>query len=221
MNVEWSSIYLTLKLSLYTTLILLVLGIPLAYLISSKEGKHSILLETLVSLPLVLPPTVFGFYLLLLLSHDGPLSFLWRVVNINLAFTFEGLVLASVIFSLPMMVHPLLSGFRSIPKSLIEASWILGKSKLETLLRVVLPNMKSSILVGVVLTFFHTVGEFGVVLMVGGNIPGETRTLSIVVYDLVEKLDFKSAHVYSTVLLLSSSLSLFLLYRFVRRISPW
>jgi len=162
--------------------------------------------EALVSLPSVLPPTVLGFYLLLALNKEGFIGSLWyRLFGKQLVFHFEGILIASVIYSLPMMVHPLTAGFRSVPKNLIEASYTLGKSK------------KVSVLTGVVLSFAHTLGEFGVVLMVGGNIEGETRVVSIAIYSAVEALDYTTAHVYSLVLLLFSVFSLTALYVLNRR----
>lgn len=210
--------WLTVKLSLITSFILLIVGIPLAYYMAYSKSPLALIMEVITTLPLVLPPTVLGFYLLILFSKNGPLGALWeRLLGYQLVFTFEGLVIASVIYSLPMMTHPLISGYRSVPKSLIEASWTLGKSKLETLFRVILPNMKASILVGLVLSFAHTLGEFGVVLMVGGNIEGKTRVASIVIYNAVESIDYATAHLYSLLLLSLSFLSLLTLYIINRR----
>jgi len=210
--------WLTVKLSFITSLILLIIGIPLAYYMAYSKSPLALIMEVITTLPLVLPPTVLGFYLLILFSKNGPLGALWeRLLGYQLVFTFEGLVIASVIYSLPMMTHPLISGYRSVPKSLIEASWTLGKSKLETLFRVILPNMKASILVGFVLSFAHTLGEFGVVLMVGGNIEGKTRVASIVIYNAVESIDYATAHLYSLLLLSLSFLSLLALYMINRR----
>ncbi|MEZ0337691.1 MAG: molybdate ABC transporter permease subunit [Aquificaceae bacterium] len=210
--------WLTVKLSFITSLILLIIGIPLAYYMAYSKSPLALIMEVITTLPLVLPPTVLGFYLLILFSKNGPLGALWeRLLGYQLVFTFEGLVIASVIYSLPMMTHPLISGYRSVPKSLIEASWTLGKSKLETLFRVILPNMKASILVGLVLSFAHTLGEFGVVLMVGGNIEGKTRVASIVIYNAVESIDYATAHLYSLLLLSLSFLSLLALYMINRR----
>ncbi len=210
--------WLTVKLSFITSLILLIIGIPLAYYMAYSKSPLALIMEVITTLPLVLPPTVLGFYLLILFSKNGPLGALWeRLLGYQLVFTFEGLVIASVIYSLPMMTHPLISGYRSVPKSLIEASWTLGKSKLETLFRVILPNMKASILVGLVLSFAHTLGEFGVVLMVGGNIEGKTRVASIVIYNAVESIDYATAHLYSLLLLSLSFLSLLTLYIINRR----
>ncbi|MFN3975744.1 MAG: molybdate ABC transporter permease subunit [Aquificaceae bacterium] len=216
--IDLGPFWLTIKLSLITSLFLLILGIPLAYFMAYSKSPFALILEVITTLPLVLPPTVLGFYLLLLFSKNSPLgSFLENFLGLRLLFTFEGLVVASIIYSLPMMTHPLISGYRSVPKSLIEASWTLGKSKLETLIRVILPNMKASILVGLVLSFAHTLGEFGVVLMVGGNIEGETRVASIVIYNAVESIDYKTAHLYSLLLLSLSFFSLIVLYMINRR----
>ncbi|MFN3567955.1 MAG: molybdate ABC transporter permease subunit [Caldimicrobium sp.] len=210
--------WLTIKLSFITSIILLIVCLPLACYIAYSRNYLALILEVITTLPLVLPPTVLGFYLLIIFSKNSPLgNFLENLMGLKLLFTFEGLVVASVIYSLPMMTHPLISGYRSVPKSLIEASWTLGKSKLETLIRVILPNMKASILVGLVLSFAHTMGEFGVVLMVGGNIEGETRVASIVIYNAVEALDYKTAHIYSALLLCLSFFSLLGLYLFNKR----
>ncbi|MCS7171487.1 MAG: molybdate ABC transporter permease subunit [Aquificaceae bacterium] len=217
-GINYAPIWLTLKLSFWTTLILVVVGIPLAYYLAYTKSRLGLFIETLTTLPLVLPPTVLGFYLLLLLGKHGFIGSLWhRLFDRQLVFHFEGIVLASVIYSLPMMVHPLVSGFRSVSRNIIEVSWTLGKSKLETLIRVILPNAKASVLTGIVLSFAHTVGEFGVVLMVGGNIEGETRVISIAIYDAVEAIDYFTAHVYAILLLAFSFLSLALLYGVNRR----
>jgi molybdate transport system permease protein len=210
--------WLTLKLAFWTTLILLIIGIPLSYYLAYTKHRINTLLEAIVSLPLVLPPTVLGFYLLLLFNKKGFLGYLWyKLFGKQLVFHFEGIVLASIIYSMPMMIHPLTAGFKSIPKNLIEASWTLGKSKLKTLLMVILPNMKASILTGLTLSFAHTVGEFGVVLMVGGSIEGETKVVSIAIYDAVDKLDYSTAHLYAFILLGFSMFALLTLYILNRR----
>ena len=163
--------------------------------------------EALISMPMVLPPSVIGYYMLVIYSPRNWFgSWLGEVFNIRLAFTFEGILIASVIFSLPFMVQPLHNGLRSLPDSLREASYTLGKSKLQTLYHIILPNIKSYIALGVLTTFAHTMGEFGVVLMVGGNIPGETKVLSIALFEKVEELDYATAHAYSLVLILTSLL---------------
>jgi molybdate transport system permease protein len=201
MSYDWQPLLLTFKLAGLTTLILCVIGIPLAWWLSSTRFRYKPVLEALVSMPLVLPPSVLGFYLLLAFSPQHWFGhFVQQSTGLRLAFSFEGLVLASVIFSLPFMVHPLQSGFQNLPGSLAEAAWTLGKSRWQTLFRVLLPNIKPSLLAGVVLAFAHTVGEFGVVLMIGGNLPGETRVASIAIYDEVESLNYASANFYALVL---------------------
>lgn len=217
-KMEFEPFYLTFKLAFFTTIILLIIGVPIAYLISYKNFRFNSVLEAVIALPLVLPPSVLGFYLLLMLSKNGFLGSLWeKQFGHQLAFHFEGILIASVIFSLPFMVHPLISGFKSIDKNLIDASYTLGKSKIKTLFKVILPNMKPSILNGLTLTFAHTLGEFGVVLMVGGSIDGETKVVSIAIYDAVERLDYSTAHVYSAILFGLSFFVLLILYMLNRR----
>jgi molybdate transport system permease protein len=198
---EWGPIILTFKLAIITTAILLVVSIPIAYWLAFTKNRIKPVLETLVSMPLVLPPTVLGFYLLVAFS---PNFFLGRWLNdwfgLKLVFSFEGLVIASIIYSLPFMVHPIQSGFSNLASSLTEASFVLGKSKLTTLFKVLLPNIKPSLLTGLVLAFAHTIGEFGVVLMIGGNIPDKTKVASIAIYDEVESLNYASANAYSFIL---------------------
>ena len=199
---DWGPIYLTLKLAFATTFILLLVGIPLGNWLSRTTSWWKPLVETLVSIPLVLPPTVLGFYFLIAF---GPEQFLggWidKWFGVKLVFSFPGLVLASVIYSLPFMVQPIHSGLSSLPNSLLEASELMGKSKWKTLLKVGLPNIKPSLLTGIILSFAHTVGEFGVVLMIGGSIPNKTRVASIAIYEEVEALNYTTAHTYSLLLL--------------------
>ena len=196
---------LTFELAGVTTLILLFIGIPLGYFLSQTKSKLKPVIETLVSMPLVLPPSVLGFYLLLSFSPKNSFgSWLEETFDLRVVFSFEGLVIASVIFSLPFMVHPIQSGFSSLSKSLKEASFVLGKSRLETLLYVLLPNIKPSLLTGIVISFAHTVGEFGVVLMIGGNIAGETKLASIAIYDEVEALNYDLANQYAFTLFIIS-----------------
>jgi molybdate transport system permease protein len=198
---DWGPILLTLKLSSIATLILLVISIPLAYWLAYSKKRIKPVIETLVSMPLVLPPTVLGFYLLVAFSPNNFLgALLDEWFGLQLIFSFEGLVLASVIYSLPFMVQPIQSGFKNLPQNLSEASYVLGSSKLKTLTKILLPNIKSSLLTGVVLTFAHTIGEFGVVLMIGGNIPDKTRVASIAIYDEVESLNYATANKYSLIL---------------------
>lgn len=204
---------LTFELAGITTLILLFIGIPLGYFLSQTKSKLKPVIETLVSMPLVLPPSVLGFYLLLAFSPKNSFgSWLDETFDLRLVFSFEGLVIASVIFSLPFMVHPIQSGFSSLSKSLKEASFILGKNKLETLWYVLLPNIKPSLLTGIVISFAHTVGEFGVVIMVGGNIVGETKVASIAIYDEVEALNYDLANQYAFTLFIISFVILLFVY---------
>ena len=211
--IETAPIFLTLKLAFLTTLILFLISIPVARWLSQKKNIFKTIAEVVVSLPLVLPPTVIGFYLLLAFSPAGTFGkWLEHYFDIRLAFSFGGLLIGSVIYSLPFMVHPILSGLASLPASLEEASYSLGKTKKQTLFKVLLPNIKPSLLTGIVLTFAHTIGEFGVVLMIGGNIPGRTNVASIAVYDEVEALNYHNANVYAAVLVGISVIILFLLY---------
>ena len=210
---DWSPIILTLQLALSTTVILLVISIPLAYWTANTKSRIKPIIEAIVSLPLVLPPTVLGFYLLIAFSPESAIgSFLNDVFGLKLAFSFSGLVIGSIIYSLPFMVQPLQAGFASLPSSLSEASFVLGKSKYQTITKVLIPNIKKSILTGIVLTFAHTVGEFGVVLMIGGNIPNQTKVVSIAIYDEVESLNYSTAHVYSGILLAVTFAILLLVY---------
>ncbi|HYD95479.1 MAG TPA: molybdate ABC transporter permease subunit [Noviherbaspirillum sp.] len=201
MNYDWQPLLLTFRLAAITTLILFVIGVPLAYWIAHTRTRFKPVVETLVSMPLVLPPSVLGFYLLLAFSPQNAFGqWLEQWFQVRLVFSFAGLVVGSVIFSLPFMVHPIQSGFQALPPSLVEASRTLGKSDLVTLFRVLLPNIKPALLSGAVLSFAHTVGEFGVILMIGGNIPGVTKVASIAIYDEVESLNYAAANFYALVL---------------------
>lgn len=192
---------LSFELALITTALLFIAGIPLAFWLAGNNFKMKPVISTIVSMPLVLPPTVLGFYLLVAFSPAHFFgSFIKDIFNIRLIFSFEGLVIASMIYSLPFMVNPIQSGLESLPSSLKEASYTLGKSKFQTLIKVLLPNIKPSLLTGIVLSFAHTIGEFGVVLMIGGNIPGKTRVASLAIYDEVESLNYHNANVYALVL---------------------
>ncbi len=211
--IESAPILLSLKLAFLTTIILFFLSIPLASWLSHKKNIFKTISQVFVSLPLVLPPTVIGFYLLLAFSPANAFGkFLEKHFDIRLAFSFGGLLIGSIIYSLPFMVHPILSGLASLPTSLQEASYSLGKTKRQTLFKVLLPNIKPSLLTGIVLTFAHTIGEFGVVLMIGGNIPGKTKVASIAIYDEVEALNYHNANVYAAILLIISVAILFSLY---------
>ncbi|MDB5769636.1 MAG: molybdate transport system permease protein [Burkholderiales bacterium] len=201
MDFDWQPLALTFRLAAITTAILLVIGIPLAYWIAHTRIRLKPVVETLVSMPLVLPPSVLGFYLLLAFSPQNAFGqWLEQWFHIRLVFSFEGLVIGSVIFSLPFMVQPVQAGFQNLPISLIEASRTLGKPDIVTLFRVLLPNIKPALLSGTVLSFAHTVGEFGVILMIGGNIPGVTKVASIAIYDEVESLNYAAANFYALVL---------------------
>jgi molybdate transport system permease protein len=201
MNVDWTPLLLTFELAAVTTAILLVLGVPLAYALAFGRFRGKPVVETLVSMPLVLPPSVLGFYLLLAFSPQNFFGqFLAEHFGLQLVFSFAGLVVGSTIFSLPFMVQPIQAGFQGLPASLTEAADTLGKPRRVTLWRVLLPNIKPALLAGTVLSFAHTVGEFGVVLMIGGNIPGVTRVASLAIYDEVESLNYAAAHVYAGVL---------------------
>ena len=192
---------LTFKLAAITTALLLIIGIPISYWLAYSRSRIKPVLEALVSMPLVLPPTILGFYLLVAFSNKYAFGqWLEAHLGIQLAFSFWGLVLGSVIYSLPFMVQPLQSGFSNLSPSLREASYVLGKSKVNTLLRVLLPNIKPALLTGIVLAFAHTVGEFGVVLMIGGSIPGTTRVASIAIYEEWEAMHWGIANGYSLIL---------------------
>lgn len=198
---DWQPLILTFKLALITTLLLLIISTPLAYWLAYTKSRIKPIVETLVSMPLILPPTVLGFYLLIAFSPANDFgSFLSNWFGIKLIFSFEGLVFGSVIYSLPFMVHPIQSGFSNLTASISEASYVLGKSRTTTLFKVLLPNIKPSLLTGIVLAFAHTIGEFGVVLMIGGNIPGRTKVASIAIFDEVESLNYSNANWYSFIL---------------------
>lgn len=206
-------IFLTLKLATVTTVILLILGIPLAWWLANSKFRLKALIEVLVSLPLVLPPTVIGFYLLVAFSPNSGLGeFLDETFGIQLLFNFSGLVLGSIIYSLPFMISPIQAAFEALPQQLKEAASNLGKSKWEIFRFVELPNIRRSILSGIVLCFAHTLGEFGLVLMIGGNISGETRVASIEIFDLEERLQYSAANFYALILLGISFGILLLLY---------
>jgi molybdate transport system permease protein len=198
---DLTPIWLTLKLAAITTLLLLVIGLPIAWWLSKGRSFFKIILEAVITMPLVLPPSVLGFYLLLAFSpQHGIGKWLHQTFNIQFVFSFQGLVLASVIYSMPFMIGPIKSALQQLPLSLSQASYSLGKTKWQTFTHVLLPNIKPSLLTAMVLTFAHTLGEFGVVLMIGGNIPNVTRVASIAVYDSVEQMDYAAANVYSLIL---------------------
>jgi molybdate transport system permease protein len=193
---------LTLKLALTTTVFLMVLGLPLAYWLAYNRKRYKIVIEALVAMPIVLPPSVLGFYLLLAFSPENAFgNWLDTYLDLRLVFTFPGLVIASILYSLPFTVHPVQAGFQQLPASLQEASYTLGKDRFTTAVRVLIPNIKTSLITGAILSFAHTIGEFGVVLMVGGNIPNQTKVISIAIYDEVESMNYGKANLYSLIML--------------------
>lgn len=199
---DWAPLQLSIELALTATVLLLLIGIPIAYWLSITSFRGKAVIEAIITLPLILPPTVLGFYLLLAFSPTTALgSFFTHILGIKLAFSFPGLVVASVVYSLPFMVQPIQSGLNSLSPSLAEASYVLGKSKTGTLFRVLLPSIRPSLLTGVVLSLAHTLGEFGVVLMIGGSIPGKTRVASIAIYEEVEALHYGTANLYALILM--------------------
>ncbi len=202
---DWTAIWLSVRLATATTLVLLAIGIPLAYWIVFSPRRWKFLVEAIVALPLVLPPTVLGFYVLIAIGPLSPVGRAYvRLAGRGLPFTFEGLLIASVLYSLPFAVQPFSAEFASVDRRLLEASWSLGVSRLDTFRRVVLPLSVRGLVTGIVLSFAHTLGEFGVVLMVGGNLPGVTRTVSISIYDAVQSLDYQAASRTSLLLLIVS-----------------
>ena len=211
--IDWQPLWLSLRLALITTTILLVLAIPLGYWLAYSRQRWKIAAEAIISLPMVLPPTVLGFYLLLAFSpSQGFGRWLDHHFNIRLAFTFPGLVIASLFYSLPFTVNPIVAGFRTLPADLRNASRTLGKSDWTTLVRILLPNIRASLITGAVLSFAHTIGEFGVVMMIGGGIPGQTRVASVALYDEVQSMNPAAANRYALVLLAFSFIILLLVY---------
>ncbi|MCP4267639.1 MAG: molybdate ABC transporter permease subunit [Candidatus Brocadiaceae bacterium] len=212
---------LSLKLSSITTLLLLILGVPFAYWLVFTRFRWKFLVESLVALPLVLPPTVLGFYLLIVIGSNSIIGQWYEnIFNKPLAFSFQGLVLGSFFYSLPFAVQPIQTAFSSVDKRLLEASWSLGRSNIYTFFRVILPLSRHGIITGCVLSFAHTLGEFGVILMIGGNIPGVTRVASVAIYDEVQALNYGAANMYAAILLVFSFTILAAVYfinrRFVR-----
>ena len=217
---DWIAITLSLRLAALVTAVLLVIALPIAYWLTFSSWRWKFLCESVVALPLVLPPTVLGFYVLLALGSRSPLGRAWMAwTGHGLAFTFEALVIASILYSLPFAVQPIASSFAQIDRSLLEASATLGVGRLRTFLRIVMPLSVDGILAGAVLTFAHTLGEFGVVLMVGGNLPGVTRTVSISIYDEVQSFNLAAAHQTALLLLLFAFAALSTVYALMRK--PW
>ena len=219
-DLDISAIIVTIKLASLSTAILILIGTPLAWWLSQTRFKFKVIIEALIALPLILPPTVLGFYLLLTLGPNGPIGrFLESLGGSSIAFTFSGLVVGSVIYSLPFVVQPLQNSFSSVGRQSMEVAATLGASKIDRFLTVAVPLARSGFITAAVLGFAHTIGEFGVVLMIGGNIPGETGVLSIAIYDHVETMEYGKAHWLSAGLLIMSFLMLIFVYVFNRHFS--
>ena len=222
---DWQAFWLTTRLAVLVAATLVVVGLPIAYWIAYSRWRWKFLVEAVVALPIVLPPTVLGLYVLIAIGSRSPLGRWWQsLTGHTLAFTFEGLVIGSILYSLPFAVQPFAAAFASVDSRLIAASSTLGASKLKTFFRVILPLSVPGLVTGVALSFAHTMGEFGVVLMVGGNIPGVTRTVSIAIYDRVQAFDFAAANQTAAALLVLSFLLLSLVYAVNRRVWttwPW
>ena len=215
---DWQAFWLTVRLAVLVAALLAGLGLPIAYWITYSRWRWKFLAEAVVALPIVLPPTVLGFYVLLALGPRSPLGRGWQALTGHtLAFTFDGLVIGSIIYSLPFAVQPFASSFAAVDTRLLAASATLGASRLRTFFRVVLPLSVSGLVTGVALSFAHTMGEFGVVLMVGGNIPGITRTVSIDIYDKVQALDYADANATALVLMAISFIVLSAVYALNRK----
>jgi molybdate transport system permease protein len=214
----YGPLWLSAQLAFVTTLILICLGTPLAWWLSRTEARWKPVVQSIVAMPIVLPPTVLGFYLLILLGPQGAIGSWWvSLTGSALTFTFAGLVIASCIYSLPFAVQPLQNAFEALPRQTLERAWTLGASKLDAFFSVAVPLSLRGFVSAAVLSFAHTLGEFGVVLMVGGNIPGETRVVSIAIYDHVESLEYASAHRLSLLLLLFAFVVLLVMYAMNRR----
>ncbi|MDC1026548.1 molybdate ABC transporter permease subunit [Candidatus Thioglobus sp.] len=217
---DLAALLVTIKLASITTVILILVGTPIAWWLSQTRFKFKAVIEAIIALPLILPPTVLGFYLLMTLGTYGPIgNFLESLGGSSIAFTFTGLVVGSVIYSLPFVVQPLQNSFGSIGKQPMEVAATLGASKLDRFFTVAVPLARSGFITASVLGFAHTVGEFGVVLMIGGNIPGETGVLSIAIYDHVEAMEYGQAHILAGGLLVLSFIMLLVVYTFNRRFS--
>jgi len=220
MSIDWQTFWLTFQLAIIVSAILLVLGLPIAYWIAYSRWRWKSLVEAAVSLPVVLPPTVLGFYVLVALGPKSPVGRWWiSLTGHTLAFTFTGLVIGSILYSLPFAVQPFAASFASVDRKLIAASATLGASTFKTFARVIAPLSRPGIITGVALSFAHTMGEFGVVLMVGGNIPGVTRMVSIDIYDRVQASDYAGANQTALLLLILCFVLLSIVYGLNRRVS--
>ena len=213
--IDFAPFLLSFKLAGLTTLILFVIAVPFSWWLSQTSSKAKPILEAITALPIVLPPSVLGFYILVVLSPNAPLgSFFEELFGVKLVFSFTGLVVASCFYSLPFMVQPLQNGFESLNKHMLEASYLAGKSKVQTIWYIALPNMKPALITSLIITFAHTVGEFGVVLMVGGSIPNETKVASVAIYEMVEVMEYGTAHIYAAIMVAMSFVVLLLVYMF-------
>jgi len=219
MSIDWQAFSLTIELALVVSALLFILGLPLAYWIAFSRWRWKFLVEALVALPIVLPPTVLGFYVLVALGSRSPLGRWWQsLTGHTLAFTFTALVIGSILYSLPFAVQPFAASFSSVDRRLLAASATLGASPLRTFFRVIVPLSVPGLITGAALTFAHTMGEFGVVLMVGGNIPGVTRTVSIAIYDQVQSSNYGAANAMALLLLALSFATLVVVYGLNRRV---
>ena len=213
-GIDLNPLLLSAILGITVTIILFVIGLPLGYNLALKRYALKPVIETIVTMPLVMPPTVLGFYLLLFLSPRLPVGhFLQTHLSLEFVFSFKGIVLASCIHSLPFMIQPIKNGFQSLDWSVVEASYTLGKGRFETFRRIILAELKPYIFTGIIMTFIHTLGEFGVVLMIGGSIPGVTRVTSIAIYENVEGSDFLNANIYAGILVFVSFTVIFIVNR--------
>jgi molybdate transport system permease protein len=218
--VDWIALGLSVRLATATMLLLVVVGVPIAYWIAFSTWRWKFLVEAVVALPIVLPPTVLGFYMLVALGPASPIGRTYStIVGRGLPFSFEGLLIASMVYSLPFAVQPFSAGFATVDRRLIEASWCLGASRTATFVRIVLPLSLPGLVTGMVLSFAHTLGEFGVVLMIGGNIPGQTEVLSTRIYQLVESMQFGDAHRIAAGMVAFAFLALFALLLVERRMT--
>jgi molybdate transport system permease protein len=214
----YGPLWLSIQLALATTIVLMIVGTPVAWWLSQTKIRWKPAIQAVVAMPIVLPPTVLGFYLLILLGPDGAIGSWWvRLTGNALTFSFTGLVIASCIYSLPFAVQPMQTAFEALPRSYLERAWTLGATRLDAFFSIAVPLSVRGFVSGIVLSFAHTLGEFGVVLMVGGNIPGETRVVSIAIYDHVETLNYAAAHRMSLVLLGFAFIVLAAMFVFDRR----
>lgn len=217
MDAFWSPLLLSAKLALFTTVILFIITAPLLFFLSMYHFHGKRIVKALVALPLILPPSVLGFYFLLAFKPDGWLGSTWQLLfDTRLAFSFEGILLASVVFSFPFMINPILSAIESLPINLTQAAYTLGQSRWQTFWKVLLPNSKTSIIAACILSFAHTIGEFGVILMIGGNIPDETRVASIAIFHELEMMNYDMANQYALILI-AFSFAMLLTLQFIQK----